>query len=150
MAKRVLTEAERAEKRERQAQRRLHKYEMDEKRAKILSYVKKEDWDNGIIALGTKNITLEIIENYSKTFAVSEEAHKKFMADLVEKSYVKVEKSGKTEITIIPSKARQAFIAEYFPTMIARKKATKSRSQSLYEAYKQENKDDKKDNQEQE
>ena len=138
--KKVLTAAELAEKKAKQEQRRADKLAMNAKREKILSYDNKEDWDNGIIALGMKNITLEIIEEYSRRFAGSEAAHKDFMALLVENSYRKtiVEKNGKQKETVvlIPSMARKEFFKQYFPALANQEKATKSRSRKLYDTYK--------------
>lgn len=142
--KKVLTAAELAEQSAKRAQRRIDRLAMNAKREKILCYDKKEDWDNGIIALGMKNITLEIIEEYSRRYAGSEAAHYEFMASLVEKSYRKttVEKKGKTteSVILIPSLARKEFFEKYFPALANKDKESKSRSRKLYDTYKKEEK----------
>lgn len=124
--KRTLTPEEKAKK-------RLQRYEMDAKRKHILELPKnaRDKWDMEIAALGVKNITLDIIETYSELFGG--EGHKKFMAKMLKESMkITITGEGKTR-TIIPSKARKAFVEEYLPAI--KKENEKKIVEKLYNKY---------------
>lgn len=134
--KNVLILEDIATKQAKQEQRRL----IEAKRAKILTYTQKEDWDQALIALGVKNITLELIEKYSELFAGSAKKHEAFMAGLVKNAFcdrTKKHKDGTLEIVkaYSPSKGRKYFIETYIPAMKKREKGQKTKSTELWEKY---------------
>ena len=124
--KRTLTPEEKAKK-------KLQRYEMDAKRKHLLELPKdaKDKWDAEIIALGVKNITLEIIEKYSELFGGK--GHEKFMGNMLDKAMKTVITGKGTTHTIIHSKARKAFVEEYFPGIKYEKKPNKV--DKLYDKY---------------